>query len=276
MAIRDRLLDLERRFKRLAGEPLPREPLEIRQAVLQAVTDMTRPTGRGRRVLPFDGLDVDLLAESEEARRVLHAVLQRDEGLEAAMRRALADCGCTVPASFTITLRYRRKPPAGWQAGQRFALRGHAAAASAASVPTAPAGPDPVAGLPVVVLWAVKGRAARKAVEIASERINLGRGEEVADRDQRLVRRNHFVFVEGDQLSDTVSRAHAHIRCSPAGECRLRDDGSAHGTRIVRAGRTIDVSPGNTRGVKLQAGDELHLGRATLRFEFAAVATPGE
>lgn len=269
MVIRDRLLDLERRFKRLAGEPLPREPLEIRQAVLQAVADLTRPTGRGRRVLPFDGLEVDLLAESEDARRVLEAVLQREDGFDAAVRHALEQCGCAVPARLAVTIRYRRRPAAGWQPDQRFALRGRAAAVAEPHQGAAQDDLTPRPGRPTVVLRTIKGRAARKTVEVASERINIGRGDEVADRDQRLVRRNHVAFVAGDAASDTVSRAHAHIRCSLEGECRLRDDGSAHGTSIVRGGRTIDVTAGNTRGVRLQPGDELHFGRAVVAFDLA-------
>ena len=117
------------------------------------------------------------------------------------------------------------------------------------------------------MLKVIKGRATRKRLEVQAERINIGRHEEVSDRDRRLVRRNQCVFVEGEPLSDTVSRAHAHIRCALGGECRLRDDDSAYGTRIVRAGQTIEVLPTNTRGVRLQSGDELHLGRAIVRFD---------
>jgi hypothetical protein len=118
----------------------------------------------------------------------------------------------------------------------------------------------------------LRGRALRKSLEVTAERINIGRGEEVTDRDRRLVRRNDLSFVQGDEVGDTVSRVHAHIRCSPSGECRVRDDGSARGTRIVRAGRTIDVVPGHTRGVKLQPGDELHLGSAIVRVTLAPPA----
>lgn len=279
MAIRERLIDLERRLKRLAGEPAPREPLEIRQAVLDAAVDLTQPAGGGRRVLGFDRLDVDLLAETEEARRVLEAVLARDDGLTAAVRAALAGAGCTPGPGFDVRLRFRRRPPAGWQAGQRFAVRGEQVAAAVVPPTRAEAvrrqGPTAVAP-PAIVLRAVKGRAVRKTVEAAADRVNVGRGEEVLDREQRLVRRNHFAFVAGEPASDTVSRAHAHIRCTASGECRLRDDGSAHGTRIVRAGHTIEVAAGNTRGVRLQPGDEIHLGRAVVRFDLAKDAGAGE
>lgn len=277
MAIRDRLLDLERHLKRLAGEPAPREPLEIRQALLERIVDLTQPVGRGRRVLPFDGLDVDVLAETEDARRVLEAVLERDEGLEAAVLAALSAAGCAPKAGFAVRVRYRRKAPAGWAGDQRFAVAGRATPGAEPVEATAPRAAGAAAGPPpAILLKVVKGRGARKALQLSADRVNLGRGAEVLDRDQRLVRRNQLAFVEGEAASDTVSRAHAHIRCLPSGECRLRDDGSAHGTRIVRAGATIDVAAGNTRGVRLQPGDEIHLGRAVVRFALAEDAGPAE
>ena len=267
MAIRDRLIDLEQRLKRLAGESEPREPLEIRQAIIRQVADSTQPTGRGRRVLPYDRVSVDVVAESPEARRVLEAVLQREDGLEAALRRALDGVACTPPAQFGVDVHYRKRLPADWSAEQRYAVSGRMVGPDAAPATTTRA-VAAVDDAPVVTvqLKVLRGRASRKTVEIAAERINIGRGEEVTDRDRRLVRRNDLAFVAGEEFSDTVSRVHAHIRCSPSGECRVRDDGSARGTRIVRAGRTIDVAPGHTRGVKLQTGDELHLGSAIVRF----------
>lgn len=273
MAIRDRLIDLEQRLKRLAGESEPREPLEIRQAIIRQVVDSTQPTGRGRRVLPYDRVSIDLVAESAEARRVLEAVLQREDGLDAALIRALEGVACTPPAQFGVDLHYRKRPPADWSPEQRYAVTGRTLTPPPTSVAALGAVVAAAGARAVTVqLKVVRGRATRKTVEITAERINIGRGEEVADRDQRLVRRNDLAFVAGEVSSDTVSRVHAHIRCSPSGECRLRDDGSARGTRIVRAGRTIDVAPGHTRGVKLQAGDELHLGSAIVRFDCAAVS----
>ena len=273
MAIRDRLIDLEQRLKRLAGEPAPTEPLEIRQAVLQAIVDLTRPAGRGRRLLPFDRIDVEILAPTVDGRRVFEAVLARDEGLEAAASRLLASAGCDVTSSCGIEVHYRKRRPPGWTPEQHFAVTGRAEAARDATAATAVAEAAPVAApataavLPLVVLKVIKGQATKRSVELRAGRINIGRQEEVSDRDQRLVRRNQLVFVEGEPLSDTVSRAHAHVRCAPGGECRLRDDNSAYGTRVVRGGQTIDVVPTNTRGVRLQPGDEVHLGRAIVRFD---------
>jgi hypothetical protein len=274
MAIRQRLLDLEQRLRRLAGEAPPREPLEVRQAVLQAIVDLAQPAGGGRRVFPFDRVEVEVLAEAEEARRVLEAVLAREEGVEAAVRQALAAVGCALSRPLPVRVTYRRRVPVGWAEGQRFAVRGRAQGEPDAAAGAEPAATGGAAAAPRLVLRVVKGRATRRAVDVATERLNLGRGDEVLDREQRLVRRNHVAFVGGEPASDSVSRAHAHIRRAASGECRLRDDGSAHGTRIVREGRTIDVTPGNARGVRLQPGDEVHLGRAVLRVDGAKGETP--
>jgi hypothetical protein len=52
------------------------------------------------------------------------------------------------------------------------------------------------------------------------------------------------------------------------GELRLFDDRSAHGTSIVRNGKTISV-PAGSKGVRLQSGDEVVLGDARLRVSAA-------
>lgn len=268
MAIRDRILDIEQRLKRLAGEPAPTEPIEIRQAVIQAVVDLAQPAGRGRRVLPYDRVAIDILAPSAETRRIFEAVFGRDEGLHAAIRRALAAAGCDAAAPLVVEVHYRKRAAGDWTSDQRFAVTGRASVTTPAPPPTAVPASGPYAtppGLPLVTLKVIKGRAVRKTVELRAERINIGRHDEVSDRDRRLVRRNQVVFVEGEPLSESVSRAHAHIRCTTTGDCRVRDDNSSYGTRIVRAGTTIDVMPSNTRGVRLQSGDELHLGRVILQ-----------
>jgi hypothetical protein len=266
VGLKDTLIELEKRLKRVVGEPEPREPMEIRQAVLEAVADMCRPAGRGRRVMPFDLVEVDVLAPSAETRRVFEAVFDRDGGLDAAARASLGTAGAEVAATFAVAITYRRKAPAGWQAGQRFEVRG---IASGDRRPDTRPGTvaDPPAALPVVTLKVLKGRTTRRSMEFTAARINIGRVEDVTDRDRRLVRRNDVVFTEGDAMSESVSRAHAHVRCGTDGECRLRDDGSSYGTRVVRGGRTIEVSAGNTRGVRLQSGDEVHVGQAVLRVE---------
>ena len=49
------------------------------------------------------------------------------------------------------------------------------------------------------------------------------------------------------------------------GEYRLFDDGSSNGTAIIRGGETIAVPPRDPRGVRVQSGDEVQVGRAVIK-----------
>jgi hypothetical protein len=68
-----------------------------------------------------------------------------------------------------------------------------------------------------------------------------------------------------------VSREHAHIEYDrKTGECRLFNDrwyarGADCGMRMVRDGVSIEVHR-DTRGTKLETGDEIHLGGVILVF----------
>jgi pSer/pThr/pTyr-binding forkhead associated (FHA) protein len=109
----------------------------------------------------------------------------------------------------------------------------------------------------------------RWTYSIAAARIDLGRGAEVRDSRNKLIRTNHVVFTEGSaDVNQTVSRQHAHITYeSRTGHFRVHDDGSGHGTEIVREGRAISV-PRGSRGVRLQSDDEIVLGEARVRVKF--------
>ncbi|RPJ62408.1 MAG: FHA domain-containing protein [Acidobacteria bacterium] len=112
----------------------------------------------------------------------------------------------------------------------------------------------------------MKGSATRKTFPLTGDRVNVGRLAEVLDRDRRVIRRNQVAFDESDDaVNQTVSRAHAHIRISPSGECRLFDDRSSYGTRIFRGGQTISLPPTSQRGTKLKDGDEIYFGQACVR-----------
>ncbi len=66
---------------------------------------------------------------------------------------------------------------------------------------------------------------------------------------------------EGEtEANRSVSRKHAHIAYSrESREYRVRDDGSARGTAVLRQGQTIRV-PQGSRGIRLESGDEIVLG----------------
>jgi pSer/pThr/pTyr-binding forkhead associated (FHA) protein len=101
-------------------------------------------------------------------------------------------------------------------------------------------------------------------------RVHIGREVDVY-RNGGMHRRNDLAFVEDSEENRSVSREHAHIdRDSTTGEYRLFNDrwyerGADCGTRIVRDGVSIEVHR-DTRGRRLERGDEIHLGRAVLIF----------
>ena len=127
-------------------------------------------------------------------------------------------------------------------------------------------GPGRVAVRPALHLTVLKGQAVREAYDLDADRIYLGRLEEVLDTAGRVKRRNDVAFVEEGELNQTVSREHARIAWDPASHAFwLRDEGSASGTLLFRSGRSIEVSRHDRRGVKLEDGDEVYLGRAAVR-----------
>jgi hypothetical protein len=117
-----------------------------------------------------------------------------------------------------------------------------------------------------IELTVISGAADRRRFSFTTDRIDIGRGTDVIDSRQQLLRRNQVAFVEdGSDINQTVSRRHAHILYRGASrEYRVYDDNSSRGTHIIRKGTTIPVPPG-ARGVALRSDDELVLGQARLR-----------
>ena len=112
----------------------------------------------------------------------------------------------------------------------------------------------------------LKGTATQRVYVHEGPRVYLGRLEEVVDPDGRVRRRNDVAFLEVGEINSTVSREHARIAWdAESGGYWLRAEQNASGTRIYRGGRTIDVSAHDRRGVRLQSGDEVYLGRAAVK-----------
>jgi hypothetical protein len=266
MSIFDKVAKLEKRIEKLAARgDVPLEPVEIRRAVLDAVEALVEPGPRARRVFPFNRLDVAVVVADARRRASIDTVLGGEAGLRAAIEERLREEGCAKVDGLEVKLRYVRKPGADWQTGRVYRVSGQSAG-RAEDVPRAGRAPDVEAvNAQLVVL---KGTATKKSLTLGAERTNIGRIAEVLDKERRVARRNQVVFPEGaDPANDTVSRAQAHIVRSPGGEYRLFDDRSAHGTRIFRAGRTIELPSGSPRGVRLETGDEIYFGQACVRFE---------
>jgi hypothetical protein len=238
-----------------------REPLEIALAILDAVEQRIEPTGRGTRVFPFNRIELSVVAPTREARGRLEAIFAGDVPLQTRVLDRLRSAGC-APADVVVELQYVDSAEANWSAPEfdlqfaRIAQPGF----DGRELDRQPA---------QIEIRVVVGVMERWAYSLAAPRIDIGRGAEVRDHRNRLIRTNHVVFTEGaGGVNETVSRTHAHIAYEPlTGRFRLHDDCSEHGTGIVRGGTTISVLRG-TRGVRLQPDDDVVLGEARVRIRF--------
>jgi hypothetical protein len=265
--IRERILQLEQTLERLFGGRPPREPLEVRRAVIETLASQVQPVGRGRRVLPFAHATIHVVAVEAAERRVLKEALEPAD-LTRELVRAVERGGGQAPAGFTLAVRFVREPGKGWTEGARFHVTVSQADAPAVDTATtaAAATPAPVQAA-TVVLRVIDGDARPKTLTSEAQRINLGRQVDVIDQAGRPVRHNDVAFVGDDEVSRSVSRAHAHIAFERAtGTHRVFDENSAHGTQVERDGRLIAV-PAGRDGLRLRSGDAIHVGRASVRFE---------
>jgi hypothetical protein len=208
-------------------------------------------------VFPYAHVTVTLLAADPQRRELLEGAFGQERRLENDIREALRGAECEIPKGFGVEI--RSDVPAIEGAHYAIDYKAQPVAQPVAAV----AAPAPATGRLVVM----KGKTAREEYLLERSRTNIGRLPELTDSDHRVVLRNDVVFEDGaDEANATVSRRHAHIKLE-AGEYRICDDESEYGTRLFRDGRPIDVPPGNRRGERLRAGDEIYLGRACLRFE---------
>jgi FHA domain-containing protein len=257
---------IARRFDRAAREAVgaaARDPLEIVHLVVEAVDREIQPGGRGRRVFPFNSITLSVLAPSREGRARFEAVLAGNPPLRDRIVDHLRSKSCPV-ADLTLDVAYVTRAAKDWRHPQFDLAFARLERAPASAVRTDPS-------FARIDLTVVRGAAERKTYSFAAARIDLGRCVEVRDTRNRLVRTNHVAFVEGsDAINQTVSRRHAHIAHEPgSGGYRVRDDGSAHGTSVVRNGSTVAV-PSGSLGVRLRTGDEIVMGDARLRVRFGA------
>jgi hypothetical protein len=234
-----------------------REPLEIVHAIVDAVEREIQSGSRGTRLFPYNNVIVSAVASSQDARARLDAVFSGEPSLRERFVQRLESAGCVI-SDLQVEVAYVGRASRAWADSDFHVVFDRVA-------PVAPAEPiDRAPGrIEVTVL---RGAAEQRTYAFAASRIEFGRGPEVRDNRNRLLRTNHIVFIDGSPAENqTVSRRHAHIAYDPSsGGHRLYDDGSVHGSGIVRSGRTIPVPPG-ARGVRVRSGDEIVLGEARLR-----------
>jgi pSer/pThr/pTyr-binding forkhead associated (FHA) protein len=237
-----------------------REPLEVVHAIVEAAQEEIQASGRGRRVFPYNTIAVTVLAPSRDARARLEAVLADGPPLRDRILARLGSAACHADA-LELTVAYESKPRKQWRSPEF-----HIEFARVERPDSRDPGGDPP---PRIELTVLHGTAERRTYTLPAARLDLGRCAAVRDNRHRLIRTNHVAFLErAGEVNQSVSRRHAHISYEPQSRSfRVHDDGSEHGTGIVRKGRTVAV-PRGTRGVRLETGDEIVLGDARVRVRF--------
>lgn len=250
---------LDRAFQQWT-KSAPLEPLETLHAIVDNVEERLEPAGRGRHVFPFNRIKVSILAGSRDIRARYAAVLESDGQLQERIANRLSDARCE-PADLQVSVSYVARPGADWTRPEFHVAFDRVTAAERASAQDASALD--------LRLTVTHGSAEKPSYSFSIPRINIGRRAEVRDSRNRLIRTNHLAFTDVDgTTNDTVSRRHAHIDYTGGVEYRIADDRSAHGTSIVRNGKTIGV-PAASRGIRLQSGDEIVLGEARVRVKIS-------
>jgi hypothetical protein len=240
------------------------ELAEIRHAILAEIERKSYRSG-GRNLFPYNRVAIRIRGADAQQAGALEGDFLR-EYFENEIRQVLVKSDAQYPANLRVAVEVSSEYPA---KGEPWLSVG----TMFEEPPPQPKPQDLVGRLAVV-----QGTATEAAVLVDKPRTNLGRTLDVY-RKEGLSRRNHVAFVEDDEISRTVSREHAHIqRDAETGECRLfndrfysREKGESCSTWIIREGMSQEVHR-NGRGVKLQDGDEIHLGRAMLRFELGTIS----
>jgi FHA domain len=269
MKILDKAAKLEKALLDRIGRrsDIARHPIELYRAILDEIEDALEPGARGTTIFPYTSIAVMMATTDARQRATAEAVFAEPPTLQERVRARLRNAGCQDVDAVATTLTFVDGGSDQW-GGREYAIEFTRQAAARLPVkrPARTRGPKEQE----LHLAVLAGAAGKTRYWFRDPRINLGRLSEVLDRQQRIVRQNQVAFADGeDDISQSISRTHAHIQFdAAAGDARLHDDGSTHGTRVVRAGRTINVPRGGGRGVRLQDADEVVLGQARLRVEF--------
>ena len=228
---------------------------EIRIAALDEVRRKSYRAG-AKKVFPFEVIRVALRGVEESDADLFRGAFFR-KYLEQEVHTALRADGCRFPPNLRIEVDATIGLP---QKGESWL-----------SVEAASEASDTERAAKPARLVVRSGSANLAELDLTRPRTHVGREINVY-RNQGLHRRNDLAFVEDTDINRSVSREHAHIRYDRAtGEFRLFNDrwyqrGTECGTWIVRDGLSREVHR-DSRGVRLEPGDEIHFGRAVVTFE---------
>ncbi len=239
------------------------EVAEIRIAVLDEVGKKIQRAG-GKALFPYNVVRIEIRTPSGDG-----AIFERDffrRFFEEEVRKDLSKEACRFPEDLHVEIRAEEIEPG----GEGKWLRIETVAEDA---------PAPVKEAPrsqrAARLIVTSGVANKPEILLQKARTNLGRLVDVY-KAEGLSRRNDLTFAEDSPVNRTVSREHAHIiHDKKTGEYRLFNDRwykrgnkaeNNCGLWIVRDGMGQEVHR-DTRGTRLLPGDEIHLGKAVLKFQ---------
>ena len=243
----------------LRGSNEPPEVAEVRFALLDEVRKKSYRSG-GRRVFPYNSVRIHVRGVEDSRTAVFKADFFR-KYFEQEIRKTLAKAECRYPDDLEVNIEVTSEfpgPEGAWLWIETETCK---------RPPRTPVRRS-------ARLTVMEGKANRAELPLSKARINIGRTVTVY-RNEGLSRRNDLAFTEDTEVNRTVSREHAHIEYhEAAGEYRIYNDrwykrsekgeGSC-GIWIVRDGLSREVHR-SERGTRLRAGDEIHLGKAVLRF----------
>ena len=251
--------ELHARVKNFFDGPLDAaaSPLELLQATLEALEQKVQPAGRGARVFPYNRIVVRIAQPSADRDAIIAVFAQLEERLRDRLRELRCEAPAAMRTDVTVT------------ADAAEALLTVDCVRDEAVVPAPRA--EAVGKQPSTVSIAVlKGVCEQAEYSFSEPTIAIGRTPDPVDALGNI-RRNHVVFVETrDGISETVARAHARLQRDPeTGDYHLFNEASSNPTVLLRGGRSIRVPPRDPRGLRVQSGDEVQLGRALIRLTIA-------
>ena len=241
------------------------EVAEIRFALLDEIKKKTQRAG-GREIFPYDLIRIHLRGIREKESAIFEGEFFR-RYFENEVEEHFAKGDCRTPNNLRVEVKvesFAGVPSSQWISVELLAQEPQ------------PAAPERQRTLAKLVVTA--GTANTPELALTKARTNVGRVKDVY-KSEGVSRRNDLVFSSDTSVNRSVSREHAHIVYDKeADEYRLYNDRwykrgnkteNNCGVWIIREGMGQEVHR-DTRGTKLEPGDEIHFGKAIVEFQVSS------
>lgn len=238
------------------------EIAEIRFALLDEIKKKTQRAG-GREIFPYNLIVIHLSGVDPKESAIFEGEFFRHY-FEQEAHQHLQKTECRVPDDLRIQVKVETLGDMPAKEWVRVEMSSQTPAQPVASPARTRA-----------KLVVIAGAANASEVPLTKARTNVGRVQDVY-KSEGLSRRNDLVFAADTPINRSVSREHAHILYDKnANEYRLYSDRwytrgnkteSNCGIWIIRDGMGQEVHR-DTRGTKLEPGDEIHFGQAVVEFQ---------